>query len=83
MESTRSWFKIFQQRTDKVKGNPASKKETGSVKSTGKPPVDEAPSSITKQRVAAAKEYIENHYKAQMKSLQDRKERQVTKSYFL
>lgn len=75
MESTRSWFKIFQQRTDKVKGNPASKKETGSVKSTGKPPVDEAPSSITKQRVAAAKEYIENHYKAQMKSLQDRKER--------
>nr|CAB3461008.1 unnamed protein product [Digitaria exilis] len=37
--------------------------------------MDDAPSSATKQRVAAAKQYIENHYKTQMKSLQDRKER--------
>ncbi|BFI05078.1 serine/threonine kinase 38 [Marchantia polymorpha subsp. ruderalis] len=35
-------------------------------------------SSITRQKVAAAKQYIENHYKAQMKSLQERKERRWT-----
>ncbi|OVA03954.1 Protein kinase domain [Macleaya cordata] len=47
----------------------------GNGKDIQKPPVDEAPSSVTKQKVAAAKQYIENHYKAQMKCLQDRKER--------
>lgn len=36
---------------------------------------DNLASSITRQKVAAAKQYIENHYKAQMKSLQERKER--------
>lgn len=36
---------------------------------------EEAVSSATKQKVAAAKQYIENHYKAQTKSLQERKER--------
>ncbi|KAL2652275.1 hypothetical protein R1flu_020403 [Riccia fluitans] len=40
-----------------------------------KSPADELPSSITRQKVAAAKQYIENHYKAQMKNLQERKER--------
>lgn len=29
---------------------------------------DDAPSSATKQRVAAAKQYIEKHYKEQMKN---------------
>lgn len=32
---------------------------------------------MTKQRVAAAKQYIEKHYKEQMKNLQERKERRV------
>lgn len=32
-------------------------------------------SSLTMERVAAAKQYIENHYKAQMRNIQDRKER--------
>ncbi|GLJ48010.1 hypothetical protein SUGI_1013960 [Cryptomeria japonica] len=32
-------------------------------------------STLTRQKVAAAKQYIENHYKVQMKSLQERKER--------
>uniref|UniRef100_A0A0D6R605 non-specific serine/threonine protein kinase n=2 Tax=Spermatophyta TaxID=58024 RepID=A0A0D6R605_ARACU len=32
-------------------------------------------STLTRQKVAAAKQYIENHYKAQMKNLQERKER--------
>ena len=38
---------------------------------------EEALSSATKQKVVAAKQYIENHYKSQMKSLQERKERSV------
>ncbi|THU61844.1 hypothetical protein C4D60_Mb07t27540 [Musa balbisiana] len=74
MDSARSWFHKLQPRGEKVKPGPA-KKEAGSVKDMQKPPIDEAPSNITKQKVAAAKQYIENHYKAQMKSLQDRKER--------
>ncbi|TYI84221.1 hypothetical protein E1A91_D05G349100v1 [Gossypium mustelinum] len=36
---------------------------------------EEALSNITKRKAAAAKQYIENHYKEQMKNLQDRKER--------
>ncbi|CAA0841909.1 AGC (cAMP-dependent- cGMP-dependent and protein kinase C) kinase family protein [Striga hermonthica] len=32
-------------------------------------------SSLTMEKVAAAKQYIENHYKIQMKSIQERKER--------
>lgn len=32
-------------------------------------------SSLTMEKVAAAKKYIENHYKNQMKSIQERKER--------
>lgn len=32
-------------------------------------------SSLTMEKVAAAKQFIENHYKTQMKSIQDRKER--------
>lgn len=35
----------------------------------------EVMSSVTKQRVTAAKQYIENHYKEQMKNLQERRER--------
>lgn len=36
---------------------------------------EETPSNATKQKVAAAKQYIEKHYKDQMKSLQERRER--------
>ncbi|RCV16993.1 hypothetical protein SETIT_3G183200v2 [Setaria italica] len=71
MDSARSWFQKFQPR-DKSK-SPAVASSHG--KDPGKPPMDDAPSSATKQKVAAAKQYIENHYKTQMKSLQDRKER--------
>lgn len=75
MEYTRSWFQKVHLRGDKVKSGQTKQKETGNGKDLQKPPIDEAPSNVTKQRVAAAKQYIENHYKAQMKSLQDRKER--------
>eukprot|EP00252_Welwitschia_mirabilis_P023878 TRINITY_DN6875_c0_g1_i1.p1 TRINITY_DN6875_c0_g1~~TRINITY_DN6875_c0_g1_i1.p1 ORF type:complete len:525 (-),score=110.86 TRINITY_DN6875_c0_g1_i1:259-1833(-) len=34
-------------------------------------------SSLTRLRVAAAKQYIENHYKAQRKNIQERKERRL------
>uniref|UniRef100_A0A0E0A1H6 non-specific serine/threonine protein kinase n=1 Tax=Oryza glumipatula TaxID=40148 RepID=A0A0E0A1H6_9ORYZ len=65
---------------EKLKFQPRDKSKSPAVaashgKDPGKPPIDDAPSSATKQRVAAAKQYIENHYKTQMKSLQDRKER--------
>ncbi|KAH0469015.1 hypothetical protein IEQ34_002247 [Dendrobium chrysotoxum] len=75
MESTRSWFQKLHLKGDKVKSGQTKQRENGNGKDLQKPPVDEAPSNVTKQRVAAAKQYIENHYKAQMKSLQDRKER--------
>ncbi|XP_031482485.1 uncharacterized protein LOC116252396 [Nymphaea colorata] len=70
---TRSWFQKFQPR-DKLKAS-GKKKETEIERYGQKQVDDEAPSTITNQKVAAAKQYIENHYKAQMKSLQDRKER--------
>ncbi|KAJ6847479.1 serine/threonine-protein kinase 38-like [Iris pallida] len=79
MDSARSWFQKFQPR-EKVKpgvSGSAKNKESDNERSMQKPPVDEAPSNFTKQKVAAAKQYIENHYKNQMKSLQDRKERRI------
>ncbi|KAG9445696.1 hypothetical protein H6P81_011824 [Aristolochia fimbriata] len=74
MDSARSWFQKFQPR-DKLRST-TRKKEGPNGKDSGKPPANEdAPSNATKQKVAAAKQYIENHYKEQMKSLQERKER--------
>ncbi|KAG6489588.1 hypothetical protein ZIOFF_050863 [Zingiber officinale] len=73
MDSARSWFHRLQTK-EKVKPGSA-KQEAGSAKDLQRPPIDDAPSDATKQKVAAAKQYIENHYKAQMKSLHDRKER--------
>lgn len=35
----------------------------------------DAVSSMTMERVAAAKKFIENHYRVQMKHIKDRKER--------
>ncbi|XP_042489167.1 serine/threonine-protein kinase 38-like [Macadamia integrifolia] len=75
MDSTRSWFKKFQPRADKVRTGVEKKTETENGKDAEKPPLDDAPSTVTKEKAAAAKQYIENHYKSQMKSLQDRKER--------
>jgi hypothetical protein len=39
---------------------------------------DQVGSSLTLERVAAAKIFIENHYKAQMKHIQQRKERLIS-----
>eukprot|EP00253_Pinus_taeda_P000363 PITA_00363 len=75
MEATRSWFQRFQPKSDRHKAAMGKKKEGEKGKDGPRPAHDEAPSNITKQKVAAAKQYIENHYKAQMKNLQERKER--------
>ncbi|KAK3190345.1 hypothetical protein Dsin_029906 [Dipteronia sinensis] len=74
MESARCWFNKLKSK-DKVK--PSKKKETTSNGREGSKAQtsEEVPSNVTKQKVAAAKQYIENHYKKQMKSLQERKER--------
>jgi hypothetical protein len=83
MEQTRSWFNRFQPR-EKAKGSPGKMKDGSASSDSGKESLkgfreggeaEELPSSITRQKVAAAKQYIENHYKSQMKSLQERKER--------
>ena len=78
MEFARSWFKRFKSK-EKVKSS-KNKATTGHGKEVSKTPTtEEVPSNVTKQRVAAAKQYIEDHYKKQMKSLQERKERYVFK----
>uniref|UniRef100_A0A7I4D1Q3 Protein kinase domain-containing protein n=1 Tax=Physcomitrium patens TaxID=3218 RepID=A0A7I4D1Q3_PHYPA len=81
MEQTRSWFNRFQPRGDRLKSNESKKNGSGSdsgkdlLRTAGSDQDvgDELPSSITRQKVAAAKQYIENHYKSQMKNLQERK----------
>ncbi|KAF3456764.1 hypothetical protein FNV43_RR01418 [Rhamnella rubrinervis] len=73
MESVRRWFAKFKSK-EKVRSK--NKETTGNGKEVAKAPAnEEVPSNVTKQKVAAAKQYIENHYKKQMKSLQERKER--------
>ncbi|XP_051141704.1 uncharacterized protein LOC127258764 [Andrographis paniculata] len=73
MDSARNWLQRFQPR-DRLR--PSIKREpVGSEREERKPLTPEEASNLTKQRVAAAKQYIENHYKEQMKNLQDRRER--------
>ncbi|XP_050375026.1 uncharacterized protein LOC126792634 [Argentina anserina] len=75
MDFVRSLLKKFKSK-EKVKSSKSSNTR-GNGKEGSKTPIatEEVPSNVTKQKVAAAKQYIENHYKKQMKSLQERKER--------
>ncbi|KMZ65241.1 Protein kinase [Zostera marina] len=78
MDSARSWFHKFQPR-DKFAKKPDGSTQVGKddvnlITADGE---DEAPSDATKERAAAAKQYIENHYKSQKKNLQERKERRT------
>ncbi|KAJ8534652.1 hypothetical protein K7X08_016380 [Anisodus acutangulus] len=77
MDSARSWYQKFQPRDRSLR--PSTKKKDssmGSGREDPQPPMSaEEASNVTKQRVATAKQYIENHYKEQMRSLQERKER--------
>lgn len=75
MDSTKGWFQKRQMRGGsryKGGGSNGSADEQPNVQTD-----EEAVSNTTKQKVAAAKQYIENHYKEQMKILQERKERFV------
>lgn len=74
MDSARSWFQKFQPR-DRVRPSPKNKESPSVGREDSKPMSAEEASNITKQKVAAAKQYIENHYKEQMKNLHERKER--------
>ncbi|KAJ6708881.1 SERINE/THREONINE-PROTEIN KINASE [Salix koriyanagi] len=78
MDSARSWFQKFQPR-EKFR-SPSRRKEGGDEdnEDTILEMDGEAHSNVTKQKVAAAKQFIENHYKEQMKNLQERKERRTT-----
>ncbi|XP_024531369.1 serine/threonine-protein kinase 38 [Selaginella moellendorffii] len=81
---SKGWFSWF---SKKKKVKPEEKKQpverskpkrpiaprVGGAKEAGKH--GDQPSNVTKQKVAAAKQYIENHYKSQMKNLQERRER--------
>ncbi|XP_021752189.1 serine/threonine-protein kinase tricorner-like [Chenopodium quinoa] len=76
MEAARRCFTGFKVK-DKGRG---VKKEAAVTVVKGKegmkaPVSEDAPSTATKQKVAAAKQYIEKHYQDQMKNLQLRKER--------
>ncbi|XP_044503030.1 serine/threonine-protein kinase 38-like isoform X2 [Mangifera indica] len=73
MDSARSWLHKLQPR-DKARAF-SRKKEAGSIESNEDCTDEEGVSNATKQKVAAAKQYIENHYKEQMKNLQERRER--------
>ncbi|XP_026401022.1 serine/threonine-protein kinase tricorner-like [Papaver somniferum] len=80
MDSARSWFHKFQPRERLRQTSKKKDSIIGTGTECSKPPLggggeDEAASNVTKQKVAAAKQYIENHYKEQMKNLQERKER--------
>ncbi|KAL8092989.1 hypothetical protein AgCh_035027 [Apium graveolens] len=77
MDSARGWLHKFQPR-ERTKSSTKNKKSEVSADEENKestPLTEEEASEITKKRVAAAKQYIENHYKEQMKNLQERKER--------
>ncbi|XP_022771289.1 serine/threonine-protein kinase tricorner-like isoform X2 [Durio zibethinus] len=80
MDSARSWLSKLQAR-DKLRASTRKKEpsgESGGGEGNDEANTDEeALSNITKQKVAAAKQYIENHYKEQMKNLQERKERRT------
>ncbi|XP_073051040.1 uncharacterized protein [Primulina eburnea] len=73
MDSAKSWFQKFQPR-DRSKSS-IKKESMGSAREDPAPLSAEEASNLTKQRVAAAKQYIENHYKEQQKNLQERRER--------
>ncbi|KAK6161244.1 hypothetical protein DH2020_004643 [Rehmannia glutinosa] len=75
METAKRWFGKFRSK-EKSKTSSKTKEPTPNGKEISKTPSnEEAPSNATKQKVAAAKQYIEKHYKEQMRSLQERRER--------
>ncbi|KAL7081238.1 hypothetical protein ACP275_14G027600 [Erythranthe tilingii] len=75
METAKRWFGKFQAK-EKPRTSSNKNESRPNGKEGSKTPLnEETPSNATQQKVAAAKQYIENHYKEQMKSLQERRER--------
>ncbi|KAL0282391.1 UNVERIFIED_CONTAM: hypothetical protein Sangu_2954600 [Sesamum angustifolium] len=72
MDSEKGWFKRLQSRNN---SSTEKKEPMASARDDAKPPMPEEVSTLTRQRAAAAKQYIENHYKEQMRNLQERRER--------
>ncbi|CAK9160032.1 unnamed protein product [Ilex paraguariensis] len=77
MESARRWFGKFRSK-DKQKSSKKNEATSNGKEGSKALPSEEIPSDATKQKVEAAKQYIEKHYKEQMKNLQERKERAVS-----
>lgn len=79
MDSAKSWFHKFQQRDRLRTLRTVSRKKDSMGSAREEPPADlladDEASTLTKQKVAAAKQYIENHYKEQMRNLQERRQR--------
>ncbi|KAL6978705.1 non-specific serine,threonine protein kinase, partial [Sarracenia purpurea var. burkii] len=75
MDSARGWFQKFHPSTRRTESTTMGTEDLKSLS-------DEEASTVTMQKVAAAKQYIENHYKEQMKSLQERKERYVSHALY-
>ncbi|VFQ59718.1 unnamed protein product [Cuscuta campestris] len=74
MDAARSWFQKFQSR-DRLRASSKKKDLMAGGKEDSNHLSAEEASNVTKQKVAAAKKYIENHYKEQMRILKERKER--------
>ena len=67
MDSARSWLQKFQPR-DKLRASTRNKDDTNGTNEIPNVPMDDTSlSNVTKQKVTAAKQYIENHYKEQMR----------------
>nr|GMD18666.1 serine/threonine-protein kinase tricorner-like [Ipomoea batatas] len=74
MESKRNWLQKLQPRDNSRTSNQESDSMGGGNEDSKQLSNEEA-SNVTKQKVAAAKQYIENHYKEKMRILQERRER--------
>lgn len=75
MEAAKRFFGKFSSKEKHKTSNKKNEPRSNGKEGSRTPLNEEAPSTATKQKVAAAKQYIEKHYKEQMKSLQERRER--------
>ncbi|XP_057783510.1 uncharacterized protein LOC131001209 isoform X2 [Salvia miltiorrhiza] len=75
MEAARRWCAKFHSKEKHKTSNKKSEPRPNGKEGLKAQLNEETPSNATKQKAAAAKQYIEKHYKEQMKSLQERRER--------
>ena len=75
MDSARGWLQKLQR--DKDKGRPGSSPLGSGM--AGEEGEEEPVSAASKQKAELAKKFIENHYKEQTRSIQERKERSVAR----